>query len=390
MSVEREISAVENQPSQERGEVSVEEEDEAASSIYSSPPPYLPDQRVLCCDNNNSTHYYEAVVRKVKFGSDNQWSFFVHYQGWNSRWDRWASDGELVPDTPENRKTHLKPKEPAVSSPSKKRKTDSSSSTGRKRKSTDSAPKVVKMYEEYCELPFTLKTILVDENAYITRKGFDSPHFYDLEPHHRPARSVHVLPANVTVKQVLQHYLKKRGGSKQEDEMKREIVRRFCHGLGILFDEALPVCLLYPEEHPQYEFFRRSDATKDKRPCEIYGCEFLLRLFARLPYLLQAESESDMEVNGPLLGDLIVLLQKNRQSCFKPLYREPKYEELLDWEKTLADNHAAIKKKASTSANASADNDDNALSTEKMAISPVKKSKPSYASHNPNVQRMES
>jgi hypothetical protein len=58
----------------------------------------------------------------------------------------------------------------------------------------------------------------------------------------------------------------------------------------------------------------------------------------RLPTLLQAEPKSEMEIMGPLLADLIILLQKNRQACFKGTYREPKYTELLDWEKQLADN----------------------------------------------------
>ena len=41
---------------------------------------------------------------------------------------------------------------------------------------------------------------------------------------------------------------------------------------------------------------------------------------------------------GPLLADLIVLLQKNRQACFKAVYREPKLEELMEWEKVLAES----------------------------------------------------
>ena len=37
---------------------------------------------------------------------------------------------------------------------------------------------------------------------------------------------------------------------------------------------------------------------------------------------------------GPLIADLIVLLQKNRQACFtKDTYREPKVDELLPWER---------------------------------------------------------
>lgn len=317
--------------------MTVENDHEDDSSAYVSLCPYLPDQRVLCKDENNDKHFYEAIVRKVKCVSDNEWSFYVHYQGWNSRWDRWVRKDDVINDTPENRKLYLKPKE------QKKRKLNetSSSSGGRsKRKSSDNASKA-SYYQDYCELPFTLQTILVDEIGYITRKGFDSPHHYDCEISSRPARSVHALPANVTVKQVLQHYERKRGGS-NEEKIKQQQVRKFCEGLALLFDDVLPICLLYAEERPQYESLKKDDALKNKLPSEIYGCEFLLRLLVRLPTLLQAEPKSEMDIMGPQLADLIVLLQKNRQACFKGTYREPKFAELLDWERTLAaDDNAA-------------------------------------------------
>jgi mortality factor 4-like protein 1 len=320
----------------------------------------LPGHKVLCRDNSNDkTHFYEATVRKVKCVSGTEWSFFVHYAGWNSRWDRWATKDDLMKDTPENRKAHLKPKEVPV--PQKKRKKDQAegtSSSGRKRKSaTEASGKMKLYYQEYCELPFTLQTVLVDEYEIITRKGYVNPRFFDKEPPARPARKVHTLPAKVSVKQVIQHYQRKRGGrssnNKNEDcgdddkvKKQQQQVRKFCDGLALLFDDALPVCLLYPEERPQYESTMMQEdedededdtASKKKRPCEIYGCEFLLRLMVRLPALLEAEPQSEMDVMGPLIADLIVLLQKNRQACFKSTYREPKDIELLEFEKALAD-----------------------------------------------------
>jgi hypothetical protein len=41
----------------------------------------------------------------------------------------------------------------------------------------------------------------------------------------------------------------------------------------------------------------------------------------------------DVHYIGPLLSELLVLLQKNRQACFKGSYREAKPEEWLDWER---------------------------------------------------------
>jgi mortality factor 4-like protein 1 len=318
-------------------------DDSNDSSGFRAPPPFNLQQKVLCRDANNKEHFYESKIIKLKCLGENKYEFFVHYNGWNSRWDRWAPADDLVDDTEENRKVHLKPIEPQ-----KKRKKDDSSrppSSRKKKAFTEAfATKQIAAYEEYCHLPMTLKTVMVDEHEKIARKGFDAPYFYDCEPSPRPARSVHVLPALVTVEQVLQHYQRKRGGSNIE-EKKQEQLRKFCQGLGLVFDDALPVCLLYPEERPQYESMMQDSAFKDKPPSQIYGCEFLLRLMVRLPTLLLAEPKSKMDIMGPLIEDLIVLLQKNRQACFKCKYREPKYCELRDWEKALADNDRSAKSK---------------------------------------------
>ncbi|KAG7351853.1 MRG family protein [Nitzschia inconspicua] len=232
---------------------------------------------------------------------------------------------------------------------------DNNSSSSKSRNNGDAVGVV---YQEYCELPFTLNTLLVDECNFITRKGFDSPHGYDCEPARRPARSVHDLPAKVTVKQVLQHYQRKRGGGtgggtgdggsssnssvvdKETDgkntEEKQKQVKKFCTGLALLFDDVLPVCLLYHEERPQYESLQLDEDLKLKRPSEIYGSTFLLRLLVRLPRLLVAEPRSEMDIMGPMIADLIVLLQKNKQACFgKDVYREPRWEELFPWERAL-------------------------------------------------------
>jgi hypothetical protein len=189
--------------------------------------------------------------------------------------------------------------------------------------------------------------LLIEESGYITRKGFDSLTFPDTTPWHRPARNVHVLPASVTVYQVLQQYQKKKerslsksaGGGGVVERHKLRQVRKFAEGLSSLFDDCLPKILLYPEERPQYEAMQQNEDLKLKRPCEIYGSTYLLRLMVRLPILLRAEPPQEMISMGPMIADLIVLLQKNRQACFTTKYREPRYDELLPFEKKLANDY---------------------------------------------------
>jgi hypothetical protein len=120
-----------------------------------------------------------------------------------------------------------------------------------------------------------------------------------------------------------------------------------------LFEDALPVYLLYAQERPQYELLLEkkkmqaegggstsSNPDKKKRLADMYGCEYLLRLYVRLPVLLQETEDSDARVVGPLLTELLVLMQKNRQALFKDTsYREPTTEEWMDWERKLHKRH---------------------------------------------------
>eukprot|EP00980_Cylindrotheca_fusiformis_P009905 scaffold2194_cov130-Cylindrotheca_fusiformis.AAC.1 len=149
-----------------------------------SSPPFSLHQKVLCRDANNKDHFYESKITKLKCLGGKEYEFFVHYNGWNSRWDRWAGVEDLFENTEENRKLYLKPTQiqEELQSAEKKRKKENESSSSRNKKKgfTEAfAKRQIASYEEYCQLPFTLKTVMVDEHDIITRKGFDSLYFYD-------------------------------------------------------------------------------------------------------------------------------------------------------------------------------------------------------------------
>ena len=322
-------------------------------------PDFLPDERVLCCDTGGT--YYPAIVQQVQYTTTNSsFEYFVHYPGWNARWDQWVPSSALVEDTPHHRakylssshnnkknknKNKVKPKQQATTTKQKKRKsttatttTSSSSSaapssltatqsstTSRKRRSIGSSTtpepqpqhyydptRLAQYYQAYCELPTTLKLILVEECELLTRTN---------------SRKVHALPTpGVTVAQVLHHY-----------QRQHPTTTEFCEGLQQLLESALPVCLLYPQEQPQYQHLLETQQTQKSSLAQVYGCEYLLRLLVRLPYLLAAQSSQSQpsifdnnhhpETIGPLLANLIVLLQTNRQACFKSStsYRAPEF-----------------------------------------------------------------
>lgn len=295
-------------------------------------PPFVPDQVVFCADDSNGGTLYEALVRKTSW-TGQHWKFLVHYKGWNARFDRWLPETSLHADSPEIRQRALE------SSAKKKRSNPEETSSRKKQKRlTERGPS----YADYCELPFSLKTILVEDKERIMAP-MDSCSW-------RPARSVHDLPARVSVKQVLHHFCKcKKKEYSGTDEAKAQEAeskaQTFCSDLAHLFDTSLGVCLLYPPERAQHDAIEAHPELSQKRKCDLYGCEFLLRFLVRLPVLLEQTTTMNnigrKEV-GTLLADLIQVLQKNRQACFKARYRPPKDEELNDWEKAFKDGSAPI------------------------------------------------
>lgn len=294
-------------------------------------PPFVPDQRVFANDEYGSL--YEAVVRKASW-TGQHWTFLVHYLGWNSRWDKWLSEKDILPDTEETRSNQ------AMQQRKRKRREEDSSA---RKKRTERGP----TYEEYCELPFTLKTILAEDRERIMRLGFDAPHGLDCDVKNwRPARDVHHLPAKVTIWTVLDHYVKYKKKEHSGDATKARDAetkaRAFVEDFATLFDEALPICLLYQPERAQHLAIQADPKLSAMRKCDLYGCEMLLRFFIRLPVLLEEANMGNRKELGSQLADLIVLLQKNRQVCFKARYREPKDEELNDWETALRDGAAPV------------------------------------------------
>lgn len=314
-------------------------------------PHFQADDRVYCEDG---PVLYSGVIRKACL-EHGRWSYLVHYSGWNARFDRWVDEEHLRPETDENRqmfedqertKVESEAEERASTEPLRKRKSGRSEHAARKRSGVD---KRESYYQEYCELPLTLKTVLLEDWERVTRKGWDSPHGYDVKySASHPARVVHALPAKVTIRHVLNHFCKTAIKNRQQEPQQQtenegstntgvasapttnaEQIQEFCQGLIGLFEQALPTCLLYPQEWRQIDCLRREHP--DKPLVDICGCEFLLRLLGRLPILMIPEKRSQTWL-GPLLMELIILLQKNRQACFKGQYRHPKREEWLDWE----------------------------------------------------------
>jgi mortality factor 4-like protein 1 len=341
--------------------------DSGSPETLMSSPTFGRDERIWAQDpskaGGTAPGYYPAAIRDVRWEHNAGWKYRVHYQGWNSRWDRWLSPQQIASREQEEAlraagllsssaavagnavaaQEDVENEEALVNASRRKRKlqggedgtTDKASTAfvNRKRRTVPRKQQQRLPYAEACELPLTLQTVLVEEWERLTR-----PQTKLGKP---PVRQLHALPASVTIQQVLKHFCKKQtkqltvvsekkeglAGAEENPTRDAAAVHDFCSGLHELFQTALPTCLLYNQELPQYEALLRDPVLSRKPWTEVYGCEYLLRLYVRLPFLLPGDRKSS--VMGPLLSDLLVLLQKNRQTCFKGDYRRVQRDEWL-------------------------------------------------------------
>ena len=279
------------------------------------------------------------------------------------------------------------------------KKTKQGSSAGGRGKSAGPPSKeyVQSALEACCSLPYTLRTILVDDKANITRLGRYVASGYDdvrSVPNWTPPRMVHVLPSALPVKIVLRQFWKERKKS-IKDKAKAAVIRmaknkekeegsdysdleaddiadikerqaseeskwkNFLQGLMDLFDDALAPFLLYNQERTHYLAARmdpkvlkiEADAGGGaaKKPSDVYGAEHLLRLFVRLPQIVASSGtgvslfpdRASLTSFADCMSDLIIHLQKNKATCFKGRYREPKEIEWT-WEEAEVVKQCAV------------------------------------------------
>jgi mortality factor 4-like protein 1 len=285
-------------------------------------------------DPSGKPCYYKAVIRAVRLSTtsntppvgegskmvappERTWMYLVHYTGWNSRWDRWLPDHNLLlpSEAEQDENAHIVHKRKHLTTTT----TTSSPGASNKRRvsafsggSEDASARPL-AYRDVCSLPLTLQIVLMDEYERLHRTVPG-----------RVVRSLHTLPAKVTVRQVLNHFVKR-----QQEEHPE--AADFVTFMLQIFHKALPICLLYVCERPQFEHLQ-SSLPEDTDWSDVYGPEFLLRLYVRLPLLLPSTVTNNTQMNnngtsssnpledpqtlGRLLADLVVLMQRNRSTLF--------------------------------------------------------------------------
>ena len=107
-------------------------------------------------------------------------------------------------------------------------------------------------------------------------------------------------------------------------------------GIAMFFDDALGN-LLYKEEEAQWKVIATSPEFKGMRYSELYGPEHLLRLFMRLPEILEENlPSSEARVIIAKVNDFVRFLHKNHSSFFALKHGRPSAEILKQEERMLA------------------------------------------------------
>ncbi len=98
-------------------------------------------------------------------------------------------------------------------------------------------------------------------------------------------------------------------------------------GICMFFDEALPKRLLFRHEIPQCMLL---EETHEKRYCELYPCEYLIRMCIKLPDMLEEAKQIPEDEKSKILfkiGDLLRFLNRNQDDYFLQRYRKATNEE---------------------------------------------------------------
>ena len=235
------------------------------------------------------------------------WDYFVHFQGWNSRHDKWIPEDELMSDNEESRakaeqsKQKLRAiekerREKKLKAEREKKERKEKMAAAKKRRlemDNDTTCNTISL-QECCQLPFTLKTILIDDRTKVTRlgwtvaNGYDPDHQIYPDPHWTPPRALHILPATITVHKILNQFIKVqiRNLQKHQTHINSEegintkespdgyvskantsmnlddVIKNyqsFVHDMIQLFDIMLPKYLLYTQERTQYLHLMSND-----------------------------------------------------------------------------------------------------------------------------------
>ncbi|KYQ93265.1 NuA4 histone H4 acetyltransferase complex subunit [Tieghemostelium lacteum] len=286
------------------------------TTIINSPSEtFSENEKVLAKFKNN---LYEAKILKMemrgsKTDSKKKQYFFIHYNGWNEKWDEWVDASKIFKINETNRELQSK-----LSTNSRGRKgpvgklvedgTLSDSEDDVENENGGSGNLKKRKHEVLSEnttvntveftLPLNLKSVLVENWSLIVND-----------------KMLVKLPKSPTISEIFKGYITSRQKDKDIDEV--------TEGLKSYFNKALGPILLYKFERLQYKDILK---TYPKTPMsDIYGGEHLLRLFVKLPLLLSTLNMEDKTISiiKKSFEDILKYIEENEITIFIKDYITP-------------------------------------------------------------------
>ena len=211
----------------------------------------LPERKKKRGGRSQNQHQPATTIDGGEGGIHQKWCHLIHFQGWNSRHDKWMCETNVFHDTPENRvrvgnssANNKVVKTAAPSSSSKqpkkteeKKKKKNSKKRGRSKDANDNDNEDedidgsmmyqnnLQLIKEACTLPFTLQTKLVDDHDKITKPVYPPPFFNNNNNdkqvlNRRGITMLHEIPSSMNIIDVIKEYM---------NEKKREDVQEFAN-----------------------------------------------------------------------------------------------------------------------------------------------------------------
>lgn len=285
----------------------------------------------------------ETYSQNPKFNID-KWEgqsvYFLHYQGWNHKWDEWVGVDRILEFNDENKVKKLeldqisnKRRKIRSATPSsgsgkdgsgggsgKEGSSASTGSSGGKSGGGSGQPptKKQKLKKPIFNLAFpdSLKYLLVNDWEYITKD-----------------RKLVSLPSPHPISQILQDYKSYRTNKLSSNQL--NVLLEILTGLELYFNKSLKLLLLYKYENLQYLNFLKSgvinEQEEDKCQSKVYGFEHLLRLLISFPGLISQTSMDCISINVLMLEIeelLLFLLERILTYLNNYDFSSPQYDSL--------------------------------------------------------------